>query len=144
MSGCTYFLAFLCPEISKIKKKFSLRNLANYLLNTTHFFKILKLKDPKSVFWNILFIIEKTQKFTPKNQNFENPSTTLKFYVDLGPKKRVQEILSLEVYVMGGGSKLKVHGTDSYPVNECMYIYHYEIWILLSCFFHLLKSIFTT
>ena len=23
----------------------------------------------------------------------------------------------------GGGSKLKVQGTDSYPVNECIYIF---------------------
>ena len=40
----------------------------------------------------------------------------------------VQEILLLEVLVMcygGGGSKLKVQGTDSYPVNECVSIYIY-------------------
>ena len=36
---------------------------------------------------NILPIIEKIQKWTPKNQKFENPSTTHKFYVDLGPKR---------------------------------------------------------
>ena len=50
--------------------------------------KILKLKDQKSVFWNILPIIEKIQKWTPKNQNFENLSTTHKFYVDLFWQKR--------------------------------------------------------
>ena len=70
---------------SKMQKKFSLRNLANFLLNKTHFktienvkscfirttfrlviieqfgtsSKILKLKDLKSVVWNILPIIEK-------------------------------------------------------------------------------------
>ena len=37
----------------------------------------------------------------------------------------VQQILLLEVLVMGGGSKLKVQGTDSYPVNECVSIYIY-------------------
>ena len=65
--------------------------------------QILKLKDQKSFFWNILPIIEKIQKRTHKNQKIENPSTTRKLYVDLGRKKNiwVQEILLLEVWVMG-------------------------------------------
>ena len=29
----------------------------------------------------------------------------------------------------GGGSKLKVQGTDSYPVNEWIYIYMYTLCI---------------
>ena len=53
---------------------------------------------------NILPIIEKIPEWTPKNQKFQNPSTTHKFYVDLGPKRylgpRDPIIGSI---VMGGG-----------------------------------------
>ena len=38
-------------------------------------------------FWNILPIIEKTKKWTPKNLKFENPSRTHKFYSDLDHKR---------------------------------------------------------
>ena len=34
----------------------------------------------------------------------------------------VQEILLFEEWVMGGGSKLKVQGKDSYSVNECIHL----------------------
>ena len=42
--------------------------------------QILKLKDQKSGFWNILPIIRKIKKRILKNKKFENPSTTHKFY----------------------------------------------------------------
>ena len=86
-------MAFLCPEISKIKiqKKIYLRNLANYLLNITHFYDhikfIFKLFYQDNIsscyYWHRLaplpnFEIEKIQKRTT--------STTRKFYVDLDPK----------------------------------------------------------
>ena len=45
------------------------------------------MKRPKSGFWNILPKIEKIPKWTPKNQKFENPSTTQKFYVNQSPIK---------------------------------------------------------
>ena len=59
------------------------------------------------------------QKWTHKNQKFENPSTTPKFSVDLGPKRYLgprDPIIGMG-YWGGGGSKLKVQVTDSYPVN---------------------------
>ena len=31
--------------------------------------------------------IKKIKKWTTKNQKFENPGTTCKFYFDLGPKR---------------------------------------------------------
>ena len=66
-----------------IRKLFVLLLLATFGTSS----QILKLKVIKIVCWNILPIIEKIQKRTPKNQKFENPSTTRKFYVDLGPKR---------------------------------------------------------
>ena len=62
----------------------------------------------------------KVPKWTPKNQKIKNPSTTHKFDVDLGPKRYLgprDTIIGSMGY--GGGSKLRVQGTDSYPVNEC-------------------------
>ena len=66
---------------------------------------------------------EKVKKWTTKNQKFENLNTTLKYYVDLGPKRYLgscDPIIGSMGYG-GGGSKLKVQGTDSYPVIECIY-----------------------
>ena len=51
------------------------------------FSQILKLKKQKSIFGNILPVIENIKKWTPKNQKCENTSTTPKFYVDSGPKR---------------------------------------------------------
>ena len=62
---------------------------------------------------------------TPKNQKFENPSTTHEFYVDLGPKRYLVQrdpIIGSMGYG-GGGSKLNFQGTDYYPVNERIYVY---------------------
>ena len=106
------FIAFLCPEISKIKNY--LRNLTNYLLNITHFydnkyfrksfyqnnfssffigtvwhlFSNFEIKRPKKCFFE--YFTQhwmNSKKWTPKNHKFKNPSTTQKFYVDLGPKR---------------------------------------------------------
>ena len=61
---------------------------------------------------------------TPKNQKFENLSTTHIFQVDLGPKRHLgpRESIIGSMGYGGGGSKLKVQGTDSYPVNACICI----------------------
>ena len=86
----------------------------------------MKIKDQKSVFWNILPFIEKNQKWTPKIQKFENPSKTHKFYVNLGTKRYLgprDPIIGIMGY--GGGAKLKVQGMDFYPVNECICMYVY-------------------
>ena len=96
-----------------MQKNVSLRNLANYLLNITHFYdpkkfrklfylntfvllllalfgtssQIFKLKG-QNLFSGILYpSLKKFQKWTPRNKKFENPSTTYKFYVGLGPKR---------------------------------------------------------
>ena len=66
------------------------KNFESYFIKSTfrlviigtvwHLFSNLKLKDKNSVFW-------KNSKMDPYNKKFENPSTTHKFYVDLGPKR---------------------------------------------------------
>ena len=60
--------------------------------------------------------ILKIKKWTTKNQKFENPSMTHKTMLIW-----VQGILLLEIWDMGG-YKLKVQGTNSYPVNDCIYV----------------------
>ena len=64
--------------------------------------QILKLNDQKSVFWNILPIIEKIQNWTPKNQKLEARRTTHKFYVDIDP---IRDLVPTDpiIMVMGGG-----------------------------------------
>ena len=110
--------------------------LERYFIRTTYRLviigtvsQILTLKDKKNVFLNILPIIEKIQKWTPKNQKLANPSTTHTFYDDLDSKRYQgprDPIIGSMGYV-GRGSKLKVQGTDSYPVNERIFIY--TTWI---------------
>ena len=115
------FMASLYPQISKIKnEKKSLSEILQMICSILHTFmttkikkvilseqlfvllllaafgipsRMLKLKDQKRVFSNISPIIEKIQK-SPRNP-----------------------IIGSMDY--GGGSKLKLQGTDSYPVNEC-------------------------
>ena len=65
---------------------------------------------------------------TPKNKKFDNPSTTHKFCVDLGPKRYLGPRDPIIGSMGYGGSKLKVQGTDSYPVNECIYV-NYILYI---------------
>ena len=67
----------------------------------------------------------KIKKWTTESQKFENLRTTHKFYVDLSPKRYLgQEILLLEVWVMGLGSKLKVLISHKwvYTVLHCLYL----------------------
>ena len=99
------FMAFLCPEISKIKnaKEFlSQKSPKLFAQHNTvwHLFKNFEIKRQKSFFGNILLIIEKIQ-------NFENLSTTHTFYVDLGPKRnlgrRYPVIGSMGYGRVGGG-----------------------------------------
>ena len=122
------FMAFLCPEILKIKnannyhsqisqiicsirhtfmttKKFRKLFYQNNFLSCYYWHRLapfLKFWNEKC-FWNNLPIIEKIPKWTPKSQKFENLSTAHKFYFDLG----------------------------SHPVNECRYIYIYILSIYL-------------
>ena len=153
------FMAFLYPEISKIKneKKVSLTNLANYLLNIVTLLwqqkckkiilserlfvllllapfgtssQIFKWKYQKIVFMNISPIIEKNPKWTHKNLKFENPSTKHKFNVDLGPKQIFGSKRS-KVWVMwGGGSKLKIQ--DGLWSRKWVYIHTY----ILVCMYY--------
>ena len=62
-------------------------------------------KRPKKSFGNILPIIVQIQKWTNKNQKFENPSTTHKFFVDLVKKRNFgpRDPMIGEVWVMGEG-----------------------------------------
>ena len=79
-------------------------------------------------FWNIIHVIEKIQKWTSKNKKIEiRARHTNSMLIEVQKDICVQEILLLEVWFMewGGGSKLKVQGTNSYPVNECIYNYIY-------------------
>ena len=128
------FMAFLCPEISKIKnaKKISLSNLANYLLNITHFydhksyfirttfrlviirtiwhlFSNFEIKRSKKCVIGIFYpSLKKFQKCTLKNENFENQSPIYKFYVDLGPKRYLgprHPIIGSMGYGVGGLNK---------------------------------------
>ena len=124
----------LCPEIMQIY--FSLANLTNYyhtyittkklesyfikkiLLSCYYWHRLTPLPKfwkTKKRFWNILPIIEKIPKWTPKNQKFQNLSTTHEPYFIWA-----QKILLLELWAMWG-SKLKVQVMDSYPVNKCIY-----------------------
>ena len=59
----------------------------------------------------------------------KNQSTTHKFYFVLGPKRYFgpRDPIIGSMGHLGGGSKLKFHGTDSYPVNECIRIVIHEI-----------------
>ena len=76
-------------------------------------------KDRKSGFWNILPIVEKIPKWTPKKlkistQNIHSILIWVQIWIC------VEIILLLEVWARR--SKLKVQGMDSYPVNK-NYVY---------------------
>ena len=77
--------------------------------------QIWRLIYQKSVFRDILPIIDKIWKWTPKNQKFENPSTKHKFYFDLDTKRYLgpRNPIIGSMCLGGGLSKLKVQGTDS-------------------------------
>ena len=73
------------------------------------------------MFYGIFYpSLKKIQNWNFKNQKFENRARHINSMLILVQKDIwVQEILLLEVLVMGGGGfKLKVQGTDSYPVRE--------------------------
>ena len=98
---------FYVPRYRRLKMQlfFSRTNLANYLLNITHFYdhkKVILSEHPFFLFywhglaplhkfwnekkkkidvWNILPINEKIPKWRPKNEKVKNLKTTLKFYV---------------------------------------------------------------
>ena len=62
------------------------------------------------------------KKFENGSLKFKNLSKTHKFYVDLGQKRYLcpRDPIIGSMGYGGGGYKLKVPGTDSYPVNECI------------------------
>ena len=118
---CKYFSL---PQISQII-------CSKYHTLSEHPF-VLLLLAPLLKFWNwkikkVVLIFKKIPKWTPSNQKFENLSTTRKFYFDLGPKRYwVEEILLLEVWVMGGGWT-KSSGYGLLPINKCIqYRTHYK------------------